>query len=130
MRQSEQLQQPRRDLAHQEVLGRILAAVPAPRDDDQGRQAVHQRQRGQRVEARAQSRVLHQQRRALAGEPGPRGEPDRDVFLHGGDVRQSRMRLENRDQVLDHRAGDTGEEIVSLPLEEIGEPSAGNLHRT
>src|SRR5262249_59384587 len=41
-RNAEKLEQPRRNLPHEDVLGRIFAGVAAPGDEQQGRQAAHQ----------------------------------------------------------------------------------------
>ena len=119
----------RRDLSHQDVLGSIVALVAAPGHQEQRGQSVHQRERGERVEAGAESRVLHENRRAASGEPRAGREPDGDVLTHGRDIRDPRMRLERRDEVLDQRARDPGGEIDAMTLEEIGELRSGNTHR-
>ncbi len=118
----------RRDIAHQDVLRGVLALVAAPGHEEQRRQSVHQRQRGERVEAGAEPRVLHEDRGAAPGEPRAGGEPDRDVLSHGRHVRDPRMRLECRDQILDERARDARGEIDAVTLEQIGELCSGDAH--
>src|SRR5206468_6407374 len=110
------------------VLRGVLALVAAPGHEEQRRQSVHQRQRGERVEAGAEPRVLHEDRRAAPREPRASGEPDRDVLAHGRHVRDPRMRLERRDEVLDERARVARGEVDPVLLEEIREPGSGDAH--
>src|SRR5262249_21569039 len=126
IRDTEKIEQAGRDLAHELMLGRVLAEVAAPRHDAQRRQSVHERQGGEGIEARAEARVLHDNRWPSAGQPGARGHADRDVLPHGGHVGQARPALEGCDHALDERARNPGEEIETRADQSLGE--AGPVH--
>src|SRR5262249_37530054 len=82
------------DLAHQDVLRNVLALVAAPRDEEENRQPIHQKQRGERVETGAEPRVLHKDRQTTPGEPRADGQSDRDVLADGRHVWHTWMCLE------------------------------------
>src|SRR5262249_61389376 len=125
IRDPEEIEEPGSDLAHEQVLRRVLASMAAPRHDAERRQSIHERERGERVEARAQPRVLHDDRGPSAGQPGAPGHADGDVLAHRGDVGQARPALEGRNHPLDERAGDTREEGEARADTVLGEGVAG-----
>src|SRR5881296_3488614 len=108
------------------MLGRVLAAVAAPRYDAQRRQPVHERQGSQGIETRAEPRVLHDDRWPSAGQPGAARHADGDVLPNGGHVGQTRPALESRDDALDERTGNPGEEIEARADQSLGEGGPGH----
>src|SRR5439155_39182 len=126
IRNPEEIEEPGSDLAHEQMLGRVLASVAAPRHDAERRQSVHEREGGERVEARAEPRVLHDDRGPSAGQPGAPGHADGDVLAHRGDVGQARPALEGRNHPLDERAGDTREEVEARADQSLGEGGSGH----
>jgi hypothetical protein len=118
VRDAEQVEERRGDGTGQDVLRRILAPVTPPRHDEQRGKPVHQRQRRERVQARAEPGVLHEHARPPAREPGAGGEADGGVLAHGGDVRGPSPLLEHGDDVLDERARHAGEEVEAVTFEQ------------
>jgi hypothetical protein len=107
------------------VLGRVLA-LAAPGDQQQGGQAVEQRQRGERVEAGAESGVLHEHAGAPTREPRARGDADPHVLAHRGHVGPggAGRTFEGGDQPLEQGAGDAREEVEAMFVEEAEELAA------
>jgi hypothetical protein len=121
MGDAQELEETRRDLAHQDVLGGVPATEAAPGDDQQGREAIHQRQGRQRVQAGAEPRILHDHHRSPPAEPGARGQPDRDVLADRRNPGGGPIALERPDEALDQRAGHAGVEVEALTIETSGE---------
>src|SRR5262249_4297388 len=126
IRDTEEIEEAGGDLAHELMLGRVLAAVAAPRHDAQRGQSVHERQGGEGVEARAETRVLHDDRWPSARQPGACGDADGDVLPHGGHVGQARPALEGCDDALDEGARNPGEEIEARADQSLGEAGPGH----
>src|SRR5882724_798486 len=102
--------------------------MTTPGHEEEGGEAIHERKRGEGVEAGAEPGVLHQHGRSPPREPSARGQSDRNVFARRRNIRQARMALEGSDQILDQRAGHAGEEVESAPLEKLGELRPGHSH--
>src|SRR5262245_65013352 len=121
MRDAEQFEEARRDLAGQDVLGGIAAAEAAPGDEQERRKSVHERQGRKRVEACAEAGVLHDHRGPAAAEPGAGGEPDGDVLAHRRNPGSGPITLERDDEGLDQRAGNARVEVEAVAVEKRGE---------
>ena len=124
VRHSHEIEKWPRDLAHHDVLRGVLTLEAAPGHEQHGGQAVEKRKGDQRVRAGAEPRVLHDHGRQAAAEPGAGRQPERNVLADGRNVgfpTAARTALEGRDHAFGKRAGDTGEEVEALGVEEVGE---------
>ena len=128
MRDPEQIEQSRRDLAREDVLRRVLAAVAAPGHDEQRGSPYMSESEASALRLVPSPEFCISTAGRRPANQAPRGQPDRDVFARGGDLRQTRVSLERRDQVFDQRARHPAKKSKPAALQDRGKFGAGHGH--
>src|SRR5437762_759979 len=118
-RDAEELEQARQYLAHDEMLGGVLALVAPPGHEQQRRDAVEEVQRPERVERHAETRVLHDDDRRPPGEVGAGRHAERRVLARLAEVELTALEL--GEQGLHQRAGHPHEEVEASGEEAVDE---------
>jgi hypothetical protein len=87
----EEIEEPRQDGAHDEMLGRVLALEAAPGDEEEARHAIEDVQGSERVQRHAEPRILHHHDGHAAAEVRARRHAERGVLARLAEVRATRL---------------------------------------